>query len=63
MCGVLAWWGTMKLSQVDGLISFLKFYLGKSTLDVLYSFVDLMSTFSKVKEKNNLSDWSFNLDH
>jgi hypothetical protein len=37
-------------------IRFLLFYLGKSTLDVLYSFVDFMSTFSKVKVKNNLSD-------
>jgi hypothetical protein len=51
MCGILAWWGTMKLSQVDGLVSFLKFYLGKSTLDVLYFNVDLMSTFLKLKVK------------
>jgi hypothetical protein len=50
-------------SQVDGLISFLKFYLGKSTLDVLYFNVDLLSTFSKVKSENNLSDGSFNLGH
>jgi hypothetical protein len=48
LCGVLTWWGTMKISQVDGLISFLKFYLGKSTLDVLYFNVDLMSNFLKL---------------
>jgi hypothetical protein len=55
MCGVLAWWGTMQLRQVDGLVSFLKFYLGKSTLNVLFFNVDLINTFCKVKSENNLS--------
>jgi hypothetical protein len=50
-------------SQVHGLISFLKFYLGKSTLDVLYFNVDLLNTFSKVKSENDLSDGSFDLGH
>jgi hypothetical protein len=45
----------MKLIQVDGLIFFLKLYLGKSTLNGLYFNVDLMSTFLKVKARNNLS--------
>ena len=45
----------MKLIQVDGLIFFLKLYLGKSTLNGLYFNVDLMSTFYKVKVRNNLS--------
>jgi hypothetical protein len=45
----------MKLIQVDGLIFFLKLYLGKSTLNGLYFNVDLMSTFYKVKVINNLS--------
>jgi hypothetical protein len=45
MHGILAWMRTMKLSQVDGLIFFLKLYLGKSTLNGLYFNVDLMSTF------------------
>jgi hypothetical protein len=45
----------MKLIQVDGLIFFLKLYLGKSTLNGLYFKVDLMSTFYKVKMRNNLS--------
>ena len=39
----------MKLIQVDGLIFFLKLYLGKSTLNGLYFNVDLMSTFVKLK--------------
>jgi hypothetical protein len=56
MHGVLAWVEDNETSQVDVLISFLKFYLGKSTLNVLYFNVDLMSTFSKVKSENNLSD-------
>jgi hypothetical protein len=41
----------MKLSQVDGLVSFLKFYLGKGTLDVLYFNVDLINTFLKLTVK------------
>jgi hypothetical protein len=45
----------MKLIQVDGLIFFLKVYLRKSTLNGLYFNVDLMSTFYKVKVRNNLS--------
>jgi hypothetical protein len=52
-----------EINPVDGLISFPKFYLGKSTLDVLYFNVDLLSTFSKVKSENNLSDGSFNHGH
>ena len=56
MHGVLAWVDDNETSQVDRLISFLKFYLGKSTLNVLYFNVDLMSTFFKVKSENNLSD-------
>jgi hypothetical protein len=55
MHGVLAQRRTMKLIQVDGLIFFLKLYLGKSTLNRLYFNVDLMSTFYKVKVRNNLS--------
>jgi hypothetical protein len=55
MHGILAWRRTMKLIQVDGLIFFLKLYLGKSTLNGLYFNVDLMSTFYKVKVRNNLS--------
>jgi hypothetical protein len=51
MRGVLAWKRTMKLSQVDGLIFFVKLYLGKSTLDGLYFNVDFMNTFYKVKVK------------
>jgi hypothetical protein len=45
----------MKLSQVDGLIFFLKLYSGKSTLNGLYFNVDLMRTCYKVKVRNNLS--------
>jgi hypothetical protein len=45
----------MKLIQVDGLVFFLKLYLGKSTLNGLCFNVDLMSTFYKVKVRNNLS--------
>jgi hypothetical protein len=45
----------MKLSQIDGLIFFLKLYLGKGTLNRLYFNIDLMSTFYKVKVRNNLS--------
>jgi hypothetical protein len=55
MHGVLAWKRTMKLIQVDGLIFFLKLYIGKGTLKGLYFNVDLMSTFYKVKVRNNLS--------
>jgi hypothetical protein len=56
MHGVLAWVEDNETSQLDRSISFLKFYLGKSTLNVLCFNVDLMSTFSKVKSENNLSD-------
>jgi hypothetical protein len=52
MHGILAW-RTMKLIQVDGLIFFLKLYLGKSTLNGLYFNVDLTSSFYKVKVRNN----------
>jgi hypothetical protein len=55
MHGVLAWVEDNETSQVDRLISFLKFYLGKIHLNVLY-FNVLMSAFSKVKSENNLSD-------
>jgi hypothetical protein len=56
MHGVLAWVEDNETSQVDRLISFLKFYLGKSTLNLLYFNVDLINTFSKVKSENNLND-------
>jgi hypothetical protein len=55
MHGILAQRRTLKLIQVDGLIFFLKLYLGKSTLNGLYFNVDLMSTLYKVKVRNNLS--------
>jgi hypothetical protein len=44
----------MKLIQVDELIFFFKLYFGKSALNGLYFNVDLMSTFHKVKVRNNL---------
>jgi hypothetical protein len=45
MHGILAWRRTMKLIQVDGLIFFLKLYLGKSTLNGLYFNVDINEYF------------------
>jgi hypothetical protein len=45
----------MKLIQFDRLVFFLKLYLGKSILNWLYFNVDLMTSFYKVKVRNNLS--------